>query len=278
MNYYDENESKTKLYGGIAALAYLIGLGAAMLWIDVMVPQPVENEMLIIEIEEMEPERPKPVQSTQAPRHENFSPTTQNSQQVTGTDEQTRTVNQRAMFHSNKGGVDEPEDLGNPYAKQAVEWTQENMNAESVAYIRSLPYIHEENDITFVHASPMSPADWLYITDLEDALNAFDHFSGTYCFIGHTHSPVIVASRPMAIPKVLDEYEYTIENTERLLVNVGSVGQPRDRDCRASWCLLDTETKCIRIIRVEYDVFRTQERMRKAGMPEFLIERLSVGR
>lgn len=121
MNYYDENESKTKLYGGIAALAYLIGLGAAMLWIDVMVPQPVENEMLIIEIEEMEPERPKPVQSTQAPRHENFSPTTQNSQQVTGTDEQTRTVNQRAMFHSNKGGVDVPEDLGNPYAKQADE-------------------------------------------------------------------------------------------------------------------------------------------------------------
>ncbi len=166
----------------------------------------------------------------------------------------------------------------NPYAKQAIEWTQENMSADSVAYIRSLPYIYEENDITFVHASPMSPADWLYITDLEDALNAFDHFTGTYCFIGHTHSPVIVASRPMAIPKVLDEYEYTIENTERLLVNVGSVGQPRDRDCRASWCLLDTETKCIRIIRVEYDVFETQERMKKAGMPNFLVDRLSVGR
>lgn len=121
MNYYDENESNTKLYGGIAALAYLIGLGAAMLCIDVMVPKPVEREMLIIEIEEVEPERPKPVQSTQAPRHENLSSTTQNSQQVTGTDEQTRTVNQRAMFHSNKGGVDEPEDLGNPYAKQADE-------------------------------------------------------------------------------------------------------------------------------------------------------------
>lgn len=121
MNYYDENESNTKLYGGIAALAYLIGLGAAMLWIDVMVPKPVEREMLIIEFEEVEREKPKPVVSSQAPRHENFSPTTQNSQQVTGTDEQTRTVNQRAMFHSNKGGVDEPEDLGNPYAKQADE-------------------------------------------------------------------------------------------------------------------------------------------------------------
>ena len=166
----------------------------------------------------------------------------------------------------------------NPYAKQAIEWTQKHLSKESVAYIRSLPYIHEENDICFVHASPLSPADWVYVTDLEDALNAFDHFSERYCFVGHTHSPVIIASRPMAIPKILDEYEYVIANTERLLVNVGSVGQPRDRDPRACWCLLDTETKCVRLIRVEYDIRETQSRMKKQGLPSFLIDRLSVGR
>jgi len=166
----------------------------------------------------------------------------------------------------------------NPYAKQAIEWTQKHLSKESIAYIRSLPYIYEEDDICFVHASPLSPADWVYVTDLEDALNAFDHFSERYCFVGHTHSPVIIASRPMAIPKILDEYEYVIANTERLLVNVGSVGQPRDRDPRACWCLLDTETKCVRLIRVEYDIRETQNRMRKAGMPSFLIDRLSVGR
>jgi diadenosine tetraphosphatase ApaH/serine/threonine PP2A family protein phosphatase len=166
----------------------------------------------------------------------------------------------------------------NPYAKQAIEWTQKHLSKDSVAYIRSLPYIHEENDICFVHASPLSPADWVYVTDLEDALNAFDHFSERYCFVGHTHSPVIIASRPMAIPKILDEYEYVIANTERLLVNVGSVGQPRDRDPRACWCLLDTETKCVRLIRVEYDIRKTQNRMKKQGMPSFLIDRLSVGR
>ena len=166
----------------------------------------------------------------------------------------------------------------NPYAKQAIEWTQKHLSKESVAYIRSLPYIHEENDICFVHASPLSPADWVYVTDLEDALNAFDHFSERYCFVGHTHSPVIIASRPLAIPKILDEYEYVIANTERLLVNVGSVGQPRDRDPRACWCLLDTETKCVRLIRVDYDIRETQNRMKKQGMPSFLIDRLSVGR
>ena len=62
------------------------------------------------------------------------------------------------------------------------------------------------------------------------------------------------------------------------MVNVGSVGQPRDRDPRSCWCLLDTETMCVRLIRVDYDVFETQERMKKAGMPSFLIDRLSVGR
>lgn len=166
----------------------------------------------------------------------------------------------------------------NPYAKQAIDWTQKNLTADSIAYIRSLPYIYEESDICFVHASPLSPADWVYVTELEDALDAFEHFSGRYCFVGHTHSPVIVASRSMAIPKIMDEYAYTIENTERLLVNVGSVGQPRDRDPRACWCLLDTDAKCVRLIRVDYDVFETQERMRRAGMPSFLIERLAVGR
>lgn len=166
----------------------------------------------------------------------------------------------------------------NPYAKQAIEWTQNNLSKESIDYMRSLPYIYEDDDICYVHASPLSPADWVYVTELEDALDAFDHFSGRYCFVGHTHSPVIVASRPMAIPKILDEYEYTIEDTERLLVNVGSVGQPRDRDPRSCWCLLDSETKCVRLIRVDYDIAETQNRMRKAGMPSFLIERLAVGR
>ena len=121
MNYYDENDDRPKLYGGVATALYCIALAAAMAWVQIAVPVPVENEMLIIEIEEVEREKPKPVITAQAPRHENLSSTKQNSQQVTGTDEQTRTVNSRAIFHSNKGGVDEPEDLGNPYAKEGEE-------------------------------------------------------------------------------------------------------------------------------------------------------------
>ncbi len=119
MNYYDEQESKSRLYGMVATVLYCIVLGGAMLWVDVTVPKPVENEVMIIEIEEMPQEKPKPVPSSQSPRHENLSSTTQNSQQVSGADAETRTVNSRALFHSNKGGVDESQDVGNPYAKEA---------------------------------------------------------------------------------------------------------------------------------------------------------------
>lgn len=166
----------------------------------------------------------------------------------------------------------------NPYAKKAIEWTQEHLSEDSLKYMRTLPYLFEEDDICFVHASPMSPADWVYITDLEDALDAFDHFSGRYCFVGHTHSPVIVAMHEGAIPKIVESGSYQAETGERLLVNVGSVGQPRDRDPRACYCIFDSLKNSVKLIRVEYDILRTQEKMREAGMPQFLVERLGVGR
>lgn len=166
----------------------------------------------------------------------------------------------------------------NPYAKKAIEWTQEELSEDSLSYMKTLSYVHEENDICFVHASPMSPAEWVYVTDLEDALDAFDHFSTRYCFVGHTHSPVIVAMKGEEIPKIIEEEEYERLDGERLLVNVGSVGQPRDRDPRACWCLFDSEKGFVRLIRVPYNVHLTQERMRAAEAPSFLIDRLEVGR
>lgn len=117
MNYYDEKDDRPKLYGGVAAALYGVAIAAALLLVYLPLEQSETPSQMVIEfIEEPKPE-PKPKVTTQAPRHENLS-TRQNSQQVTGKDEVTQTINQRAMFKSNKGGVDEPEDVGNPYAKQ----------------------------------------------------------------------------------------------------------------------------------------------------------------
>lgn len=121
MNYYDENDDKSKLYGGVAAAAYVVIVAAMLLLVYLPITVVETPTMMVIEFEEEPRPKPKPIVTTQAPRHERLSSTTQNSQQVSGTDEKTQTVNRRAIFHSNKGGVDEPEDLGNPYTREGDE-------------------------------------------------------------------------------------------------------------------------------------------------------------
>ena len=121
MNYYDEKDDRPKLYGGVAAVAYGVIVAALLFLTYIPITIAEIPEMMIIEIVDEPREKPKPVITTQAPRHERLSTTNQNSQQVSGTDEKTQTVNRRAIFHSNKGGVAAPEDLGNPYAREGDE-------------------------------------------------------------------------------------------------------------------------------------------------------------
>lgn len=121
MKYYDEKDDRPRLYGGVAVAIYAIAVAALLLLIYIPITIVEGPEMMVIEFEEIEPPTPRPVISNEAPRHERISTTVQNSQQVSGTDPQTQTINRRAMFQSNSDGVDEPEDLGNPYAQQGEE-------------------------------------------------------------------------------------------------------------------------------------------------------------
>lgn len=166
----------------------------------------------------------------------------------------------------------------NQYARVAIEWTQLHLSRESVDYLKKRPYIVEEENICFVHASPKSPADWHYIASLDEAVEAFEFFSEKFCFVGHTHSPVIVSMAPDSSLQVIEEDSYTAHEGERLLVNVGSVGQPRDRDPKACWCAFNSETQQVSFHRVSYDIHQTQEAMRREGFPTFLIQRLADGR
>jgi diadenosine tetraphosphatase ApaH/serine/threonine PP2A family protein phosphatase len=166
----------------------------------------------------------------------------------------------------------------NQYARFAIDWTQQNLSKESLDYMGKLPYIVEENDLCFVHASPKSPADWSYVSSLDDADDAFEYFSTKVCFVGHTHSPVIVVQDIKGLPFVIEEDSHCCRPGERMLVNVGSVGQPRDRNPESCWCLLDSETFCVEFVRVPYDISRTQDTMRKLGLPVFLIQRIAEGR
>jgi len=170
----------------------------------------------------------------------------------------------------------------NIYAKAAIEWTFQNLSDSTADYLKSLPYMAEEEHFTFVHSSPMSPSDWHYVADLDGALESFAYFKTPYCFIGHTHNPVLVATNckdPYSeVPVISEGPLYRPKPDEKVLVNVGSVGQPRDRDNRACWCLADSECNWVEFVRVEYDIERAQNLMRKQNMPVFLIERLALGR
>jgi predicted phosphodiesterase len=161
----------------------------------------------------------------------------------------------------------------NFHARVAMEWTVEQLSAAEKKYLSKLYYQHFEADATFVHATPRDPESWGYIMDIEDALDAFNYFSSRLCFIGHTHKPFVVTDRGQVI---MDSKIFFNEST-RYLVNIGSVGQPRDSNPNAGYVLYDSEEQSIEFVRLHYNIARTQEQMIAARFPPFLIHRLSEG-
>lgn len=167
----------------------------------------------------------------------------------------------------------------NPDARKAVQWTQDSLTPESVAFLEALPVAFVIGDYTLVHASPREPV-WEYILEpLVAALN-FPHFETPYCLVGHTHQPVVyelvndsgdteAISPTYRLPRQL--------NGRRQIINPGSVGQPRDANPEAAYALLDLESNVFEHRRIPYDIKSVQERMRKADMPERLITRLEHG-
>ncbi len=166
----------------------------------------------------------------------------------------------------------------NFYARKAIEWTKDTISGDTRDFLDKLPYVVDEPPLTFVHASPRSPVDWYYITSFDDAIDAFSFFSEKICFVGHTHMPSIVIMENEQSFWVSETLSHKVLPNQRVLVNVGSVGQPRDRIPLASWCLCDTTEMTLEIVRIPYDIAKTQEQMRKFDFAEFLINRLAEGR
>ncbi len=170
-------------------------------------------------------------------------------------------------------------DAFNEDARQSVIWTRDALSPESVAYLGELPdKVKVVDDVTLAHGSPRQPV-WEYILNAKTATENFFFFVTPFCFVGHTHLPRIFRlsdSRAQADLFVPIE-NACFELSPRLILNPGSVGQPRDRDPRAAYAIFDLETKMIEFRRVAYDVRGVQERMRQAGLPERHINRLEAG-
>jgi len=166
----------------------------------------------------------------------------------------------------------------NREARTAIEWTRRKINRETRLYLEELPPLLVQGEFTLAHASPRQPV-WEYILDPFTAGINFGFFETPYCLVGHTHVPVWFEEQDVhAILPHMPDYASPLQlNHSRLIINPGSVGQPRDSDPRAAYALLDTKTKSWSYCRVEYDIRQTQEQMRRNKMPLRLINRLQHG-
>jgi predicted phosphodiesterase len=169
-------------------------------------------------------------------------------------------------------------DTFNPEARNSIEWQQDVLEPEQKAYLQSLPTSYVNEQATLVHGSPRSPV-FEYLLDNQLATENFPHFSTPYCFFGHTHLP---SQFYLSTDQVLAKLIIPKPNTEfkllfRTIINPGSVGQPRDRDPRASYAIFDSEKQTWAYRRIRYDIAAVQARMASVHLPERHIQRLEIG-
>lgn len=177
-------------------------------------------------------------------------------------------------------------DSFNPEARQAILWTQNTLTPESQTFLSHLPervsnpQVNSDAPlpVTLVHGSPRQPV-WEYLLDTQNAGRNFEYFETPYCFVGHTHLPVIYAQMEAQSDTHLfvPDPDTLLILSPRAILNPGSVGQPRDRDPRASYALYDSEQQTWLYRRVSYVVEAVQSRMENVGLPERHIRRLSLG-
>ena len=157
-----------------------------------------------------------------------------------------------------------------PEGRIAAEWTLKILTQENRIFLSQLRYTCELDIVTLVHASPKNPENWTYVMDLDEAKRQFQYFSTRFCFIGHSHIP-------FACGEDLRTMQLTKGSTMRFLMNVGSLGQPRDGNPMLSFGILDTDAWSFEIIRAEYDITQAARSIIDAGLPSVLAERLFKG-
>jgi predicted phosphodiesterase len=173
-------------------------------------------------------------------------------------------------------GLEEPWGF-NPVAMAAAMWTRENLRDDNHAWIKSLPDTRTMEHFVMVHGSPYDRDYYMFTwEEVLPHMNYLEEVKSPLCFFGHTHSPGIFAAD--GVYTVDDDSKFTLENGKGYFINIGSVGQPRDSDPRASFGVYDSDTATYELVRLEYEVDKAAEAVREMGLPDFLAERLFLGR
>jgi diadenosine tetraphosphatase ApaH/serine/threonine PP2A family protein phosphatase len=168
-------------------------------------------------------------------------------------------------------------DWFNPEARAAMEWTRTAISDATRDWLAALPLRHIDSDFTLVHGSPRDPI-WEYVTTPNLAKAGLSAIGTRHGLHGHTHIPVAFTEVDGRMRTLVPRSGNTVALGEgRMLLNPGSVGQPRDGDPRASYLVLDTERGTAAWGRVAYDIDAVQAAMRAVGLPNRLVDRLRVG-
>ncbi len=161
----------------------------------------------------------------------------------------------------------------NETARRAIAWTGQSLDSLRMEQLEDYDPVRRYSDCIFAHSSPVSPLDWEYILTKNQAREIFEKTSEKFIIVGHTHIPGII---------IYDSGKCRVEHSSRVaiqpgiryLINVGSVGQPRDGVAAASYAMLDEKRQRLSLRRIPYDVRSAQEKIRSAGLPESLATRL----
>ena len=164
----------------------------------------------------------------------------------------------------------------NELAEEAISWTRDHLSADDKAWLADLRLTSQVHDFTIVHATLDAPGQWGYVFNELDAAASFTYQHTSLCFFGHTHWPTAFVRDDNV--RRIPVGQIVLAPERRYFINGGSVGQPRDRDWRAAYCILHTDRQIVEQRRVKYDLATAQKKIRAAGLPDRLAGRLAVGR
>jgi diadenosine tetraphosphatase ApaH/serine/threonine PP2A family protein phosphatase len=166
----------------------------------------------------------------------------------------------------------------NSDAQLSAVWTRKTLESQNVAYLESLPSTLVMEPFTLAHGSPRQPI-WEYILDHESAARNMDGLGTEYCLVGHSHLPLIFhrGSDDGPVSPAAVKWGQAMQLVPQMILNPGSVGQPRDLDPRAAYAILETDDLTWEARRAEYDIPQVQDRILKAGLPPRLAQRLVAG-
>lgn len=175
----------------------------------------------------------------------------------------------------------------NPYAQAAVVWTSGQLTADEKDFLGRLELVEKFTDFTAVHGTLYEPEKWYYVLSTEDARENFRYLENKILFIGHSHIPVVFkrgihgkqadGGKVISGHRCISDEKIIIEKDKQYIINIGSVGQPRDGDPRACFALYDDEKNIVQIRRIDYDVSTASSKILDAGLPEMLAYRIERG-